>query len=256
MRFAQRMCWAHAGKHALGFALTFAMIAPAAWAQGAGDGFLFATPRGNLTVRASYAGASARSDLFSFTTDQLMLRRRDFSGVGAELEWGFALAARTQLVVASAYSGASKQSEFRRFVDQNNNPIRQTTTFQRVPITVGVRQYLTSPGRGIGAFAWVPAKFVPFLGVSAGAMWYRFRQNGDFIDFNTSEVFPSTLVSSGWTPAVRASAGTEYSLSPKFALTAQGAYLWSNARLSSDFSGFHRIDLSGLSASVGLTVRY
>jgi hypothetical protein len=150
----------------------------------------------------------------------------------------------------------NKRSEFRDFVDQNNAPIEQATVFQRVPLTVSLRHYLTSPGRSIGSFAWIPAKFAPYLGVGAGAIWYRFQQTGDFIDFTTNDVFPATLSSSGWAPAARALAGAEYTLSPRLALTAQANYLWANGRMGADFSGFNRIDLSGLSTSVGLAARF
>jgi hypothetical protein len=172
------------------------------------------------------------------------------------MELGFALAGRTDLVVSGGYAGMNKSSEFRDFVDQNNAPIEQSTEFQRVPLTVNLRRYLTSPGRSIGSFAWIPAKFAPYLGVGAGAIWYRFRQTGDFIDFTTNDVFPATLSSASWAPAARALAGGEYTLSPRLALTAQASYLWANGRMSSDFSGFNRIDLSGLSTSVGLAARF
>src|SRR6185312_16583175 len=51
----------------------------AARAQDDGRGFLFGTPSGSVTLNAGWALASAGSDLFSFTTNQLTLRRGDFS---------------------------------------------------------------------------------------------------------------------------------------------------------------------------------
>lgn len=255
MIFAPRIILPHVVLAVFGLALGSAMASTAS-AQSAGGGFLFAKPKGTFMLRTGYASANARSDLFAFTTDQLTLDRRDFGGLAVDMDVGLRMGARTELVFAGSYAGASKGSEFRRFVDQANNPIRQTTTFQRIPITVGVRRYLTSPGRAIGNFAWIPAKVAPFLGVAGGAVWYRFRQSGDFVDFNTNEVFPSTLVSSGWAPALRGVAGVDYTLSPRLALTGQAGYLWATGPVSRDFSGFRRIDLSGLSTSIGLAVRF
>ncbi len=62
--------------------------------------------------------------------------------------------------------------------------------------------YLADPGRSIGRFAWIPNRFAPYVGAGGGAMWYRFRQEGDFIDFDTLKVFPDTFDSDGWTPTV------------------------------------------------------
>ena len=92
-----------------------------------------------------------------------------------------------------------RRSEFRHFIDNNDQPIEQTTTFRRVPITIGVKQYLTSTGRSIGKFAWIPSRFAPYVGAGGGTMFYSFRQDGDFIDFQTNDVFPSYYASSGWT---------------------------------------------------------
>ena len=243
-------------RHLVVLALGGTLLSSAAAAQSSGDGFLFGTPHGSLVLRAGYAGANARSDLFSFSSEQLTLNRRDFSGPTMDMELGFAVAGRTDLVFSGGYTGMNKRSEFRDFVDQNNAPIEQATVFQRVPVTVSLRQYLTTRGRNIGRFAWIPAKFAPYLGVGAGAIWYRFHQTGDFVDFTTNDVFPATLSSSGWAPAAQAMAGVEYTLSPRIALTAQASYLWANGRLGADFSGFNRIDLSGVSTSVGLAARF
>jgi hypothetical protein len=225
-------------------------------AQSSGTGFLFGEPKGSIVFRGGYALATANSDLFSFTANRLTLDRRAFSSPAVDIDLALQLAPRTDIVLAVSYAGVNKGSEFRDFVDQSDNPIQQTTTFQRVPVTVGVREYLMSRGRAVGNFAWIPARFAPYAGVGAGMMWYRFRQNGDFVDFDTNDVFTARLVSSGWTPAASATAGAVYTVSPRLALTGQGSFLWARGRLGGDFSGFNRIDLSGLSATAGLLVRF
>lgn len=240
------------------FAIAFAgaSLASTVLAQSPGRGFLFAPPSGSLTVRAGYAGASARGDLFSFTTGQLTLERNDFSAPTMDVELAVRLKARTALVMTASYASARKGSEFRDFIDQNDAPIEQTTAFQRGPFNVSVRQYLTSPGRSIGRLAWVPARFAPYVALGGGAMWYRFQQTGDFVDFSTNDVFSATLLADGWTPTARAAAGAEITLSPRYAITTDASYLWARARPGGDFSGFGRIDLSGFFTTAGLAVRF
>ena len=231
-------------------------FSPVAEAQSAGNGFLFAAPKGSWMFRAGYDVASARSDLFSFTTDRLTLGHSAFSGPTADLELALRTGSRTDVLFAASYAGIRRGSEFRRFVDQAGNPIQQTTTFQRVPLTISLRWFPTSRGRSVGNFAWIPARVAPYVGAGGGMIWYRFQQSGDFIDFTDSEVFPARLGSAGWTPAGRGFAGLEYTLSPRLALTGQASYLWAKARLGNDFSNFDRIDLSGLSTTVGLSVTF
>ena len=245
----------HAARFCSALMLTVALPA-ASRAQSTGDGFLFGAPSGSLTIRGGYANASAGSDLFAFTTNQLTLNHRDFSSPTLDVDLALRTGSRTDVVFGGSFAGISKGSVFRHFVDQNNAEVRQTTTFQRVPLTVSVRRYLTSRGRSVGNFAWVPARFAPYVGLGGGATWYRFHQSGDFIDFKTNNIFPSTLESSGWAPTARGMAGAEYTISPRLALTGQETYTWAKGGLSNDFSGFNRIDLSGLSTTFGLSVRF
>lgn len=237
-------------------AVAIAAIPFAARGQESGNGFLFGAPGGSLTLSGGWALASAHSDLFSYTTELLTLKRRDFSSPAFGADLAFRVLSRTELVVSGGFSGTSKRSEFRGFIDNNHQPIEQTTTFNRFPVTVGVKQYLTANGRSIGKFAWIPSRFAAYVGASGGTMYYRFRQDGDFINFQTTAVFPSLLVSEGWTPMANAMAGVDYALGPRFAITTEARYLWSSAELSQDFSDFHRLDLSGVSTTVGLSIRF
>lgn len=236
--------------------IAIAITSRAIAAQGTGDGFMFGKPQGSLTIRAGYDRASAASNLFSFTSNRLTLSKASFNSPLIEADLAYRLGDRTDIVFASAYSGVPRPSELRNYVDQAGNPIQQTTTFRRVPVTLNVRQYLTSPGRAVGSLAWIPNRIAPYVGAGGGAIWYDFRQNGDFVDFQTNEVFSSTLESSGWAPAANVLAGVDLSITPRLALTAQGKYLWAKGRLGGDYSGFDRIDLGGLSTSVGLSVRF
>ena len=86
-------------------------------------------------------------------------------------------------------------------------------------------------------------------------MYYRFLQQGDFVDFKTTNVFPSSFESSDWTYTYQGMGGADISLSPHVALRADARYLWAKAQLSRSFTGFDRIDLSGAQATLGLTYR-
>ena len=225
-------------------------------AQGSGRGFLFQRPAGSFTLRGGYTHANAGGDLFAFVTDNFTLGRSAFSGPTVQGDLALRLAPRMDLVLGAGYAGTSRSSEYRRYVDQNNQPIQQTTAFQRVPLTASVRAYLTPRGRSVGSFAWIPARLAPYVGAGAGAVYYRFRQQGDFVDFKTNNVFTSTFTSSGWAPAGQALAGVDYTLSPRLALTGEAKYIWARGKVQGNYTGFRSIDLSGLNATVGLSVRF
>ena len=227
-----------------------------AQAQGSGQGFLFQRPIGSIAVRGGYAHASASSDLFDFVTNTLTLRRNDFSSPTGQVDLSFRVAPRVDIDLGAGIARSSSPSEYRKLIDQNNQPIQQTTSFERVPLTADVRLYLTAPGRAIGHFAWVPARFAPYVGVGGGMVGYEFKQSGDFVDPSNNNVFTSNLSSSGWAPEAQGVVGADYSLSPRFALTGEAKYLWAKGRLNDSFSTFDRIDLSGFTTTIGLKARF
>jgi opacity protein-like surface antigen len=240
----------------LSVASLLTLAAPIASAQDSGNGFLFQQPLGSITMNGGYAHADAGGDLFSFVTNELSLNKSDFSGGTVGVSAALRVAPRFDVELSTSYSGTSTQSNYRELVDQNNQEITQTTDFRRVPLMLSVKAYLEPRGREVGKFAWVPSRFAPYVGVGAGGMWYKFHQYGDFVDYQTNDVFSSDFSSSQWTPAGQALAGVDFTLTPHLALTGEAKYIWANAKLNNSFLGFDRIDLSGPSATVGLTFRY
>jgi hypothetical protein len=141
-------------------------------------------------------------------------------------------------------------------VDQDDLPIEQNTRLSWVPVTATVKAYLWERGRRISQLAWIPGKWSPFVGVGGGRVYYTFKQNGDFVDFETYDIFFDTFRSSGDAGIFHVLAGAEWSLSPRFYLTGEGRYSWAEADMDRDFVGFDPIDLSGFQGTVGLALRF
>ena len=236
--------------------LGLALAASSLDAQQTGRGFLFVQPRGSLALRGGLAIPAATGDLLDFTSAQLTLDRADFRGAVGDAEVAWHIGSRSDLLLVASIAGSIRESQFRDLVDEDDNEIRQRTEFVRVPVLIGFRQYLLRRGRSIGTFAWIPSRLNPFAVGGVGMAWYRFRQTGDFVDFQTNDIFEGTLESVGWAPAAGAGGGADFSLSPRLALTAQGMYQWSKARPRGDFSDFKSMNLSGLSSTVGLKLRF
>jgi hypothetical protein len=244
-----------AGRALLITATAITAIALPSHAQTAGDGFLFHAPAGSWTFRGGLAYATANSDVFAFVTDQLTIDRFDFASATVGTSLALRVSQRNDIVIDVGYSNVTHASEFRDWVDQNDQPIEQSTSLRRIPITLGHRHYITSRGRAIGQFAWIPARRALYIGVGGGMMEYKFRQVGDFIDFTTLNVAHDEFVSQAWTAAAHAAAGLDITLGSLTMLTAEARYTWAKAPLSSDFKDFNKIDLSGMSVTAGLTFR-
>jgi hypothetical protein len=209
-------------------ALLLAGFAAPARAQSAGDGYLFGTPNVRLSIHSGYAHANAKSDLFDFAIQNLTLERGSFSGPSLGGDFAVRLAPRLDLSFGVDYSAAVKTSEDRRYSEGANNlPIEQTTSFRRVPLMANAVVYLAPRGRSVGTLAWIPARVV----------------------------FTTRLESSGWAPAFQGLGGVDVTISPRLGFTADARYQWAKGDLSSAFKGFDRIDLSGITGSLGFTIR-
>lgn len=225
--------------------------------ESSGRGFLFGAPSGTFSLRLGYAGANAGSDVFSFVTNELTLRRGDFGAFSYGADLSISVAPRVDIVVSADAGGMQKQSEFRDWQDNSGNPIQQTTSFSRDTYSVSGKYYLRAAGRSLGRLAWVPAAYAPWVSVGVGRTLYNFSQKGDFVDFNNgNSVFPDAFKSSQWATTMQVGGGVDWNLNQRFALTTQAKYLWGQADLQPDYSGFNPIDLSGLGLSAGLTFRF
>jgi hypothetical protein len=220
-----------------------------------GEGYFFHRPALTISVRGGADRPIGSSQIWDFTTQNLTVSKGDFTAPGFMVDVGVRLSDRFQLIAASGTSRRANASEFRKYVDNNDLPIEQTTTIRRLPVMLGVRYNITAPEERISRFAWIPSRVTPWVGVGGGAMNYTFSQIGDFVDFQTLNVFKQTFASSGWAPMAYGNVGVDLKLSMRFSLTGDFRYSAARATLGGKFVGFDKIDLSGTAATMGLTVR-
>lgn len=233
------------------------VAAPPARAQlGSGVGFLFRVPTLRLALSGGFAAPRGESDVYDFLTSELTLDRGDFASAAFGVSAALRVAPRVEVGLNTTFTGRSAGSESRNFVGEDDLPIVQTTSLDRLAIMATGRLSLVAPGRAIGRYAWIPNRVVPFVGGGAGPVWYRLRQSGEFVDNETLDIFEDQFESKGWSLGATGIGGADISLSPRFGLTVEGRYLWARGPTNGDFSTFNKIDLSGYDASIGLFVRF
>ncbi|GIT50615.1 MAG: hypothetical protein Ct9H300mP15_08280 [Gemmatimonadota bacterium] len=123
-------------------------------------------------------------------------------------------------------------------------------------MTVSARYYLSDRGRQIGRFAWIPKRLAPFIGAGGGVIWYNFEQVGDFVDFETLDIFYDRFMSRGTALQAHAFAGMDISLNKSLFLTTEGRYRWGRGELGRDFVDFDKMDLAGIQFTVSIGARF
>jgi opacity protein-like surface antigen len=207
-------------------------------------------------VRAGWTLARSGSDWYDFVTQELTLDRRDFHALTFATDIGVWLSPRAMLVVGAEVTHADAPSEYRALVDNNRQPISQSTRLVGFATTAGVKYALTARGRAIGQLAWIPAHVVPYVGAGGGAVFYHLRQTGDFVDFADSAVFAGRFGSSGWAPAVYAGGGADVRVGRRLNVTGDIRYRRAAARLNNTWVDFDPIDLSAVKVTVGTTWQF
>ena len=220
--------------------------------------FFFGRPHGSLAVRGSWIFARAQSDLFEFVERELTIDKGNFDRAALAADYGIALTPRADAVVGFEVNRASIGSEYRNLVDNNRQPIEQTTSLIEMSLSGNLRLALTPRGREIGRFAWVPYAVVPYAGAGGGMLWYRFQQSGDFVDALDPRlaVFTDTFTAGGWTPSGQVFGGLDVKLGQRWFLTVDGRYLWAAGPLGNDFENFDPIDLAGFRVGAGINILF
>ena len=234
----------------LAFSL-FLVPATHALAQASPD-FLFSRPRGTVGMRTGWVFASANSDLFTDIQEQFTLERKDFNAPAIGVDLDFAVSPRMSVVAGFDFSKASKNSEYRDFVDDQRLPITQTTSLREMNFSGSVKFALTPRGREISSRAWIPAAATPYVGAGGGVLQYEFLQYGDFIRFENFSVEADTIRSSGWTPSAHVFGGVDVKVWKRMYVSGEARYLWSRATLGRSYIDFDPIDLAGLKVTAGV----
>lgn len=234
----------------------FAVAAPCAVQAQGGDGFLFKEPRVSVKFETGYGFQRAQSDIFDFVVREHTLERSDFNSPYLGAEVAFRLDPQLDLALSVGYQHSSTLSEFREWVDDAGLPIEQVTELTLVPFSVGAKYYLKPRGRSIGRFAWVPETVVPYVGAGIGVMSYRFEQEGDFVDFETLDIFFDRFVADRQTFLARAAAGVDIAVGRQLVVNGEARYNYARGPMGDDFSGFGDIDLDGLQLTAGVAIRF
>lgn len=237
-------------------ALLAVMAAPGPASSQGGSGFRFAEPRATLKFEVGYGVQLANSEIFDMTRDSLTVGSRAFDAPYLGGELSIRVAPRWDVAVSLGFMSRSVDSEFRNWVDLDDNPIEQVTNLRMIPFSLSGKYFFHERGRRIGRFAWVPARVNPYVGAGLGFISYEFEQVGDFVDFETFDIFYDNYRSSGQAAQLRALAGVILSLGGQFALSSEIRYAHASAEMSRDFEGFDPLDLSGFQGTVGIAVRF
>jgi opacity protein-like surface antigen len=200
-----------------------------------------------LDLRAGAFFPRADSNLFDDTEELFGAQKDDWIGFTGGAEYSFGVAEHLEVGFHVDYYGRQLDTFYVDFTRPNGQDIFQTLEIDTLPVGATVR-YVVNPSRGA---------VTPYVGVGADAVFYEYKQYGDFINFFEDDlpVTSDFFVDEGTAFGFHVTAGVRFPLGDDFSIVAEGKYVWAKTDMGEDFR-LNEIDLSGPSATLGLNLRF
>ncbi len=150
---------------------------------------------------------------------------------------------------------ATVVSAVRGFTDEDGFPILHDSRLRMAPLTVDLR-FLPAGRYRVRNQGRLVRQPVFYVGGGAGLVFWEYEEIGDFVDFSDDTIFFDRFTDDGASFEVHGLAGVELPIGPAWNLLFEGRYSWVDETLGRDFSGLGEIDLGGMSAYVGASLRF
>jgi opacity protein-like surface antigen len=191
------------------------------------------------------------SALYTKSDELHPVTKSDWIGWFGGAQYNFKIAKNLEFGIGIDGYGRTLDTEYTDYERDNGMPIYQTLKLDIVPTSLELRLIPTSRN----------ARIAPFLGVGFDLIYWKYEEFGDFIDFTDPDlpVLPDSFIADGLNPGWHVSAGVRFGITDDVGIVAQGRYMWGKAKMGGDFDDDfpnNRLDLSGVSATLGVSLRF
>jgi hypothetical protein len=205
----------------------------------------------SLDIRLGAFFPRAESNLFVddadlYVKDGQPLQKDDWIGFAGGAQFNVEVAPYAELGFSIDGYSRTLDTSYREFVSESDREIFQSLRLTTVPVAVQLRLGPTDRGA-----------FSPYVAVGGDAVFYKYEEYGDFIDFDVPShpIIPDSFISEGVGWGFHAAAGVRVPVSHDFSFNAEAKYQWVKDDMPDDFAG-NEIDLGGLTATLGVNLRF
>ena len=189
--------------------------------------------------------------------DAPCLKRSDWQGVYGGAEFSFTPSDHVELGIHLDGYGRRLHTNYRDYTRPGDVEILQSLKLTLVPLGATLRLFPIDRDATVS----------PYVGVGPDIVFYKYEEFGDLIDFGSPDpdnpdIFSDQLVvSQGARPGFHVTGGLRVRVGHDFSILGEGRYQWAKATLGGDFGpqpgqDALRLDMSGFSAVVGLSIRF
>ena len=209
----------------------------------------------SLELRIGGFFPRADSNLFRDDSDLYTVTKSDWQGVYGGAEFSFTPSDHIELGISLDGYGRRVDTNYRDYTRESGAEILQSLRLTLVPLGATLR-FLPADRY---------ATISPYVGIGPDLVFYKYEEFGDFIDFQSPapglDIVSDHFRSDGARPGFHVTGGLRVRLGHDFSVLGEGRYQWAKGTLGDDFSAQPgqdalRLDMSGWSAVVGLSIRF
>ena len=202
----------------------------------------------SVAVRLKLGAFAPRieSDLWEENLETFTIERSDFDSLIGGVEFSIELSEHVDLAFGVETSSSTVFSNYRDLVFDDGGEILQDLTLRTTPVTAGVRIF------PIGKFHRV----FPYVTGGGGLYVYEYREEGEFVDFDTFDIYGDLFLDRGVAYGGYLGAGVEVGVSELAYIFGEYRRHWARGTHGGDFQGFGRFDLRANQMSFGVNLRF
>lgn len=211
--------------------------------------FLFdavAAEASSFAVRVGRYAPKGESALWIENVETFDVLVSDFNYPFGGVEFAFEISEFVDLAFGVDVYRRRVATNYRDFVYDDGAEILQDLRLTVVPVTSGVKFF------PIGKFHVLR----PYVAGGFGLYPYEYVEEGEFVDFDTFEIFTAFFRDSGVGFGTYAAAGVEAAISRSFLLFGEYRRHWVWANHGGDFRAFGDFDLDASQLGFGFLVRF
>lgn len=205
-----------------------------------------AAEAGSFTVRLGQYSPAGESDLWIENEQTFNVAVSDFDFVFGGVEIALELNEFVDWAIGVDGYRRRVDTHYRDFVRDDGTEIRQELRLTVIPVTTGLKFY------PLGKFRVL----LPYVTGGLGLYAYEYREEGEFIDFATFDIFGAVFRDSGVGVGGYAAAGLEVTVTRGFFVFGELRRHWVTAEHGEDFRDFGDFDMDARQLAFGFTVRF
>lgn len=179
----------------------------------------------------------------------------DFRAFPVFGEWQIGFSDHFEVGVGLSYTNTSVPSVYRDLINSQGTPDPSDDT--EIPQTLRLRQI---PLTGVARIVFGrPDAVQTYVGGGIAAIFYEYRESGQFVQLSDLSVFNAQYVASGTAIGGLILGGARFGIrGDVYAITVEGQYRWASGDTGGSAEGFlgDKIDLGGGSLTFGLLIRF